>query len=259
MKKIIPFSKDIKFNTNIYEITSISLEHNLSMVENDTISGEFIVSGDYKMNDTSLNTEPFIHGIPFDITLDSKYDVDKMKIDIDDFKFEIVNEEILRVNIDVLIEGTKLVELLEEEPVIEEIKPSVIIEAREKEEEEVEDIIVNEEVNLEFNDNFVDDEKEEEERLNITVDENLFKEVDEKIEKVDSDNQEKIMSIFNNFSDKDEKYVSYYVHIVRENDTIELISSKYGVQIDELKEYNNIEKITLGDKIIIPYINNETI
>ena len=29
MKKIIPFSKEIKFNTNIYEINSISLEHNL--------------------------------------------------------------------------------------------------------------------------------------------------------------------------------------------------------------------------------------
>ena len=29
MKKIIPFEKDIKFNTKIYCINSISLEHNL--------------------------------------------------------------------------------------------------------------------------------------------------------------------------------------------------------------------------------------
>ena len=31
MKKIIPFTSDIKFNTKIYEITSISLEHNLKI------------------------------------------------------------------------------------------------------------------------------------------------------------------------------------------------------------------------------------
>ena len=31
MKKIISFIKDIKFNTKIYEISSISLEHNLAI------------------------------------------------------------------------------------------------------------------------------------------------------------------------------------------------------------------------------------
>ena len=44
MKKIVPFTKDIKFNTKIYEITSISLEENYNCTE-DTIDGEFIVSG----------------------------------------------------------------------------------------------------------------------------------------------------------------------------------------------------------------------
>ena len=34
MKKVIPFTKDIKFNTKIYEITSISLENTLSIEEN---------------------------------------------------------------------------------------------------------------------------------------------------------------------------------------------------------------------------------
>ena len=97
MKKIVPFTKDIKFNTKIYEITSISLEHNLTIEENNLVSGEFIISGEYKITDSSINSEPFIYGLPFDITLDTKYDMDRIKIDIDDFKFEIVNEEILRV------------------------------------------------------------------------------------------------------------------------------------------------------------------
>ena len=124
MKKIVPFTKDIKFNTKIYEITSISLEHNLSLEENNIVSGEFIISGEYKINDSSINSEPFIYGLPFDISLDTKYDTNRLKIDIDDFKFEIVNEEILRVNIDVLIEGIELIEMEEEKDIEEDLKPS---------------------------------------------------------------------------------------------------------------------------------------
>ena len=148
MKKIVPFTKDIKFNTKIYEITSISLEHNLTIEENNLVSGEFIISGEYKITDSSINSEPFIYGLPFDITLDTKYDMDRIKIDIDDFKFEIVNEEILRVNIDVLIEGIELVEIEEEKEISEEIKPDLVIDSRSNSEEEIEkeEVIAEEKV-----------------------------------------------------------------------------------------------------------------
>ena len=33
------------------------------------------------------------------------------------------------------------------------------------------------------------------------------------------------------------------------------IANKYGVTVEQLKEYNDIQQITLGNKIIIPYIN----
>ena len=45
MKNIIPFKKDVIFKTNISEVTSISLENTL-VVEEDTIKGDFIVSGE---------------------------------------------------------------------------------------------------------------------------------------------------------------------------------------------------------------------
>lgn len=259
MKKIIPFSKDIKFNTKIFEITSISLEHNLSIEDNNIISGEFIVSGDYKMNDSSINTEPFIHGLPFDITLDTKYDMNRIKIDIDDFKFEIINEEILKVNIDVVIEGVELIELEEE---VEEIKPDLIIDARKEKEDEalIEEMFIDDDI---FNEDDDNDRIFNIKKEDIMIDNDvmdLFKQTDEEIIKVDKqDDLENTMnSIFNNFSDKDEKYVSYYVHIIRENDNIEMIANKYGVTVEQLKEYNDIQQITLGNKIIIPYIN-ETI
>lgn len=237
MKKIIPFTKDIKFNTKIYEITSISLENTLSLKSNNIIDGEFIISGDYKINDSSINTEPFIYGLPFDINLDAKYDTNKLIIDIDDFKYEIINEEILKVNIDVLLDNIEIIE----EKIEEKIKPDIIIEARKDKSEEVleEYIDIKEDNNMK--DLFKEDEKEA-----IMVNKEVI------------DNQ--VTSIFDNFDSKDEKFVSYYVHIVRENDNINSICAKYKVTEDDLKEYNNCDEITLGNKLIIPYIqNNETI
>lgn len=236
MKKIVPFIKEIKFNTRIYEITSISLENTLSSSKDNIISGEFIVSGEYKINDSSINTEPFIYGLPFDINLDSKYDLNNLKIDVDDFKYEILNEEFLRVNIDILLDN-----IVEKEE-IEEITPDYVIEERTS---------------------IKDEEKEN--NVNLYT-EDLFKEEKEEkimVDKVLEENPDfipkKATSIFENFNVKDEKYVSYYVHIVRNDDTIESIMKKYNVSIDDLRKYNNIDQITLGNKIIIPYIDNETI
>ena len=105
MKQIIPFVKDISLAPKIYEITSIALEHNLKMENSDSVVGSFTVSGKYRINNISINEEVFEENIPFDITLDSKYDASKVTIDIDDFYYEIVNDEFLRVHIDVLVDN----------------------------------------------------------------------------------------------------------------------------------------------------------
>ena len=231
MKKIIPFTKDIKFNTKIFELTSISLENNLNTFKNAEVSGEFIVSGEYKMNDSSINTEPFIYGLPFDIEIDESLDEDSIKVDIDDFKYEIINEEILRVNIDVLLEGSIKIKKEEE---IEQLNPDVIIQARQ------DDIY-----------------KKEDDKEDNMIEEDLFKEENNasKVLKEDDNNS----TLFNNFPDFDDEYVSYFVHIVRENDNIESICAKYNISSDDLNKYNNDIKITLGNKLIIPYTNDKKI
>ena len=61
MKQIIPFKKELLFKTKISEITSISLENTLSLKENDLVSGEFHISGDYKMTEASINREKFYY------------------------------------------------------------------------------------------------------------------------------------------------------------------------------------------------------
>ena len=105
MRQVIPFVKDLDFKTNIYEVTSIALEHNLKLENNDSVVGEFKVNGKYRINDLSINEEDFVNSIPIDITLDDKYDASSMVIDIDNFYYEIINDDILRVHIDVLLDN----------------------------------------------------------------------------------------------------------------------------------------------------------
>ena len=85
MKKIITFKKELTFKTKVCELTSISLEHQINDKEEDLISGKFLISGDYKMTEGSINREKFDFNLPFDIALNSNYDKDSIKIDIDNF------------------------------------------------------------------------------------------------------------------------------------------------------------------------------
>ena len=128
MKKIVPFKKDIDFNTNIAEISSISLEHTLKLKEENLVSGEFIVSGTYKLTDTSLNVDSFEYKLPFDISIDKKYDTNNIDVDISDFYYEIIDNEILEVNIEVSLDN---LEEKEERDMTEE-KPEVIEEPKEE-------------------------------------------------------------------------------------------------------------------------------
>ena len=57
--------------------------------------------------------------------------------------------------------------------------------------------------------------------------------------------------------DKEEKYITYKVHIVRDTETIDEITTKYNVSKEELEKYNDLNNIVLGTKIIIPISNEQ--
>ena len=95
----IPFTKDIDFEKKVSEITSISLEHE-TKVEEGVLKGNFIVSGDFKSHEVSINKEPFSYILPFEIDLAEDIDPDTIEFMIEDFTYEIVDNSILRVNID---------------------------------------------------------------------------------------------------------------------------------------------------------------
>lgn len=154
MKQIIPFRKDVAFKTKVTDITSISLEHTLNPMEDQNISGEFLINGEYKMTDVSFNNEPFDFKIPFDIDLDDRYDIRNASVDIDDFYYEIINDEILRLSIDVCIDDIEEQEI-EEEPIeiVEEVledEIQVVEPIEEIREEEADSVEVIEEINEEI-------------------------------------------------------------------------------------------------------------
>ena len=69
------FKKDINFDTNVALINSISLEHEVTKQGDHLIAGKFIINGDYKMTDTSVNLDDFEYELPFNINIDKKYKI----------------------------------------------------------------------------------------------------------------------------------------------------------------------------------------
>ena len=120
MKKIIPFNNVLEFNTDVKEITAISLEHEIKEYP-DMISGTFYISGEYKMTEGLLEREKFNFELPFDIALSSNYDLDSLLVDIDDFRYDIISNKNLKVNIDLYIDGETIEKPLERNIYTEEL------------------------------------------------------------------------------------------------------------------------------------------
>lgn len=212
MKQTIPFKKDITFKTKIKELTSISLDNDLTLKGEDLIVGNFYIKGSYKKEDDY--EEEYSYKVPCEIAISDDYDTFDCKIDIDDFHYEIINDEVLRLNIVVLIDNL----------IKKEIKES-------KEERCIEVI--------------------EEPKID-TLNESLDKrEVDNAINII-KDEKENIINLNNN-----EKYSTYRVYIVTEEDTIESILNKYQIDKEELSNYNDLTNICTGSKLIIPSISND--
>ncbi len=246
MKQIIPFKKELLFKTKVSEITSISLEHTLSLKEDDLISGEFIVTGDYKMTEGSINREKFSFVLPFDIALDSRYDASSIIIDIDNFYYEVINNEFLQVNIDVYIDGDKIKEDVVEK-VLDDAPPFIRLVPNEK--SEVLDNGLIKPIELSSMEDVRNSNVKE---LDINIDYNKIPVIDLNETEVSKFNKDDEFNIFQDIDNSD-TYVTYHVYIVKDGDTIDTIMEKYGVKKESLSLYNDIENIKIGTKLIIPY------
>lgn len=217
MNCIIPYTKEIEFNTKIAEISSISLEHEMNINEGE-ILGNFIINGEYKSHELSVNKEDFEHILPFSIDISDNLIKNTIKFDITDFSYEILKDNILKVMIEFTVSG-------DEREEVEEIEVDTREELFESPEEA----------------SFIDEVIPEEE-LNLEVTEEKSKEIRE----------EKEANIINSANNASDTYKTYHIHIVKENETIEAICTMYNTNQNLILEYNDINEIIPGDKLIIP-------
>lgn len=240
MKKKINIEKRIDFPTMVGEITAISLEKDLKFVSEDEIEGNLILSGKYKLTEASRLEEDFNYKIPISINLMEKLDINTCTIEISNFTYDMQKENIMICTIELLIDG---LELLEEENRecdgdIKEIEIPV--------KEEINKIVQTKETEKETNEeNTTIEEKKE-----VISKEKAMEIADKKIAKPD-------MNIFN-INDDTETYGTLLVYIVKENETINTIITKYKTTVEELEKYNNLKDLTTGTKLIIPLINEES-
>ena len=227
MNLTIPFTKDIKFSSNISEILSISLEHEYTVNELGVL-GNFIVSGEYKTHEVSVNKENFEKVLPFSVDLTNKIDTDSLDFAIEDFTYELKDKNTLKVNIEYSIKAN---------PLKEEVFESV-----EDANETLEDMLDN--IDL-----------EEKEERNDEVIEEKMEEKEDIEEQRDTVSEEEKETVISSTLEKEESFITYNIHIMQSNDTIDSICAKYNTNTSILEEYNDISKVSVGDKIIIPEIN----
>ena len=220
MKSIVPYTKEIAFDSKIAEICSISLEHELDCGET-SIEGNFIVSGEYKSHEVSVNKEAFSYKLPFTLEVTENVIKNSIDFEITDFTYEVVADSKLQVNIEfcVTAEEMEIVEDIVEEPVAEDMEEIDL------EKEEIRESVL-EEINTLF-------PEEEEERL--------------------EDESENI--ILNSMQEKETEFATYHIHIVKTEDSIESICAMYNIDVNTLKEYNNVESVNIGDKLVIPWLD----
>lgn len=277
MKKLVPFTKEIEFKTMISKVTSISLEHTLRVEKDNLISGYFILEGAYKMTQASQIDEEFSYKIPVDIELDEKYDTSNITLDIDDFTYEIIDEEKMRLNITLCIDNIEEKEVvLPVEDVIEDFDTLELEDKNSGNRESKNDGVLDDlfldtskKVPLEFDSKkeIVEEESEQNNNDNTTTINNaesvetsneLIYENNTSNNNTNNDTNKpqmvnnNVSSIFSSFKDNIETYKTYSVYIMKEEDTIDVVLQKYGVTREELEEYNDMSDIKTGSKIIVP-------
>lgn len=246
MKMSIPYEKEIVFNTKIAEITSISLEYEANVLDED-IEGDFIVSGDYKIHELSVNKEPFKYRIPFSVSLTDDIIRDSIKYDINNFTYEIIDDDTLRVNIDFGVDYEIVKEKIEKESSSqEEITPEDTTSSRE------------DQASLELN-NLLDDIEMNNKITNKPVTNNTLdtsKITDSTIDTSKTDNTNKEV-VLNNVSNALNTYVTYHIHVLNDGEDIDTIINKYKVSKDVIDEYNAGIEWVMGEKVIIPELQDE--
>ena len=193
--------KEFLFKSSIYEITSISIEDNHD-INGSKIEGEFIISGDYRLHEISINKEDFCFKLPYTHELPSNINLDTVELEITDFNYEFNNNDELKVHVEYILTAEEGIKLFESEAELNKF--------------------------LDNNDAEIIDLKESTRAQN----EVLLPETKEETEIPSKIDENMILGSIN----EEEKYVKYHIHTVTMNDSIESITKEYNISLNTLKK-----------------------
>ena len=232
MNEVFTIDREFLFKSTIHEITSISIEHNYD-INGSTLEGEFIISGDYRLHEISINKEDFSFKIPFTHEIRSNVNLDTIDVEITDFSYDFNNGDELTVHVEYLVKGDEAVlEFSDEDKLNEFLDNNKAVEV------------------VSLLDEAKDEKTKEEEK---TVDDKVEDTPKENIDDRNQNDDKKIdENMILNSINEEEEYIKYHVHTVTMNDTIESITSMYKISLNTLKKYNSFENLELNMKLIIP-------
>lgn len=231
MSEAFVVERDFLFKDSIFEITSISVEHDED-INGSNLEGDFIISGDYRLHEISINKEDFSFKLPFTHEIRSNVNLDTVNLEITDFTYELNNNDELHVHIEYIVSGEQsLIEFADEKDLDEFLN---------KTDAEVVDLTEDEP-------RFKEVSKEE--ILNIPAEDS--KKESKKEIKEDKPSEISTNNIIGSIN-ADETYVKYHVHTVMQNDTLEGILDKYKITLTDLKKYNTFEALEVNMKLVIP-------
>lgn len=223
MNEVYVIDKEFLFKNSVHSITSISIEHEQKL-ENSHLIGEFIISGDYRLHEVSINREDFSFRVPFDVEIKSNVNLDSVELEITDFSYNI-NEDELAVHVEYLVTGEQnLIEFVEES--------------------DLEDFLKNNDAEIV---NLSEQIRYEEEPKGEKISDLIKDESSEERDHIDEVDKE---TIIDNVK-AEENFVTYHIHTVLPSDTIESICSQYNISLNDLKKLNNVDELTINMKLII--------
>ena len=239
MQIIKKINRELEFNYNISEITSICMDIDYK-VNGNVLSGVLNLEGDYVSSNFEDTREDFDKKLDFSIDLDKNIDTNTVKVEIDDFTYSI-DQNKLNINVDLSLSYEFV--LFDEKKEFDKF-----IESREIDTNTLEEIKKVEEV-LDFEEDNEGTCEIEEQEEKLESKEVVDSKDNEAIEEEQRNIEESIIDMASNFNDD---FITYHIYIVNDVDTLDGIAEKYHISIDIIKEYNNIENLKSGMKLVIP-------
>ena len=180
--------------------------------------------------------EDFNRKIDFFLDIDENVDTNTIKVEIDDFTYDIDQNKLI-INVDLSLTYEFI--LFDEKREFDKFIESREIDANSLEE-----------LNSEENVCECDERTDNNDELNDN------KESNEVREEADEDDKRKIEdSIIDMASNFNDDFITYHIYIVSDVDTLDGIAEKYHISVDVIKEYNNVENLKSGMKLVIPICN----